>query len=117
MSNICIYVQFKQSKLVHIMSSYFFSAGNDYLPVNALVTFTSGVQENCFNVTALDDSVEESTEELSIQCTLASTSETAVLIRNTTTVTIIDDDGEFMHGNTLALWMGTYAFWLVIAAW
>lgn len=73
------------------------------MPVNSLVTFTSGVQQDCFDVTALDDTIEEPREELSIQCTLSSTSETAALIRDTTTVRIIDNDGMWRVHNTCVL--------------
>ena len=82
------------------------TAVSDYLPTTVVVTFASGVTTASVSVPIVDDSNIESTEMFT--ATLTTTESNVMIGEGTTTVTILDDDGE-----SLCMMQSQWGFMLV----
>ena len=67
------------------------TAGTDYEADSGVVTFAPGATEQTINVTVLNDAVDEASETFVVR--LSNASGSAEIVRSTSGVTILDDDG------------------------
>ena len=71
------------------------TAGADYVPVNRLLTFGPSDPRLCIGVPILDDAVVENDEIISLILSLESAINGVSIGRPTSTITILDGNGEY----------------------
>ncbi len=81
----------------HAFSCYFPSnlGPDDYQPVNISLTFDGSTNRSVFSIFLENDDVDELDESFSNRLRLDSADPSITLDPSATTITIVDDDGEF----------------------
>ena len=86
---------------INIFFLLFIAAGDDFMPLAGSVSITlSGVdgQVQCFNVPIVDDDTLECEQDFEIEAVMISGDIVARIVDpNTTVVTILDDEGTYVH--------------------
>ncbi len=76
-----------------LITSYLFTAQNDFMNLNTSLVFSPGQISGCLSIDIIDDRALESNETLSL---LLSSNDSRVLVNNSiTSIVIVDNDGKF----------------------